>query len=107
MKSYKKIKPAFAECKNCIILCSDDGFMPATSVLIQSIFEQADSQKFYDIIIFHSNIRPVTEEIVQNMFEIFIQQIEIILLQKHIIGFLLHGFWTKNTKKPFILMAIW
>lgn len=69
MKSYEKIKPAFAECKNCIILCSDDGFMPATSVLIQSIFEQADSQKFYDIIIFHSNIRPVTEEIVQNMFD--------------------------------------
>ena len=68
MYQYPTVKPAFAECKNCILLCSDDGFMPATSVLLQSILENASSQNLYDIIIFHKNITSITEETTYNMF---------------------------------------
>ena len=61
------IKPAFSGCNNCIIMSTDDGFVPATAVAIQSLIDNASSKNYYDIIILHSRVTPFMQETVLKM----------------------------------------
>lgn len=67
MNQKRLIRPAFTGCNHCIVLCSDNHFMPAASVAIQSILEHADPENQYDIIILHSRITPFVENTVKAM----------------------------------------
>lgn len=67
MSQKRLIRPAFTGCNQCIVLCSDNNFMPATSVAIQSIIENANPSNQYDIIVLHSNITPFVENTVKAM----------------------------------------
>lgn len=67
MNQKRFISPAFTGCNQCIVLCSDNHFMPATSVAIQSILENANPSNQYDIIVLHSKITPFVENTVKAM----------------------------------------
>ena len=67
MNQKRLIPPAFTGCNQCIVFCSDNNFMPATSVAIQSILENANRENQYDIIVLHSKITPFIENTVKAM----------------------------------------
>lgn len=67
MVEYNKIKPAFENCDNCIVLCTDNGFAPATAVAIQSIIETANKENYYDILIFHSRVSELMQKVISEM----------------------------------------
>lgn len=61
------IKPVFENCKNCIIMSTDNGFAPATAVAIQSVIDTASGENCYDIIILHSRVTPFMQEAILSM----------------------------------------
>ncbi|MEE0928806.1 MAG: CDP-glycerol glycerophosphotransferase family protein [Acutalibacteraceae bacterium] len=67
MVDQHTIKPAFKNSKNCIILSTDNGFVPATAVAIQSLVETSSKENYYDIIILHSRVTPFMQETVLSM----------------------------------------
>ena len=67
MDNQQKIMPAFSNCKNCIIMSTDNNFVPATAVAIQSVADTASSENYYDIIILHSRVTAFMQETVLAM----------------------------------------
>lgn len=96
MNQKQSIRPAFPGCKQCIVLCSDNDFMPATSVAIQSILEHANRESQYDIIILHSRITPFVEHTVKAMGDVA----ENVSIRFFDISFILEGsvFFVENRK---------
>jgi len=67
LKKQERIQPAFKNCDNCIIMCTDNAFAPATAVALQSIFDTVSSDNYYDIIILHSRVSPLMQETICGM----------------------------------------
>ena len=96
MNQKRLISPAFTGCNQCIVFCSDNNFMPATSVAIQSILEHANRENQYDIIILHSKITPFVENTVKAMGDAAAN----VLIRFYDISFILEGsdFFVENRK---------
>lgn len=67
MKAMECLKPAFQGNNMCIVFCSDNRFMPATAVAMQSIIENASHHKQYDMVVLHTRIHPFMQEAVKQM----------------------------------------
>lgn len=61
------MKKAFSECDNCIVLATNDSFVPCMSVMLQSIYENSKPQNKYDIIILHRDVSELSQTILQKV----------------------------------------
>lgn len=67
MNDWEKVLPAFENCDRCIVFSTDAQFVPLTSVSIQSILENTDSNDKYDILILHKSVQPFMQNIICDM----------------------------------------
>lgn len=56
-----KVKKAYNDCNNCIVLASDKGFAPCMATMIKSIIEHSNVENYYDILVLHKDIDDVTQ----------------------------------------------
>ena len=62
-----KIKPAFKDNNKCIVFSANNEFMPCLAVMIQSIIDNANTDKFYDILVLNKDIDLQTMKTVEMM----------------------------------------
>lgn len=66
-KPAQKLAPCYGGDSVCLVTASDHKFVPYLSVMLQSVIDHTDVKKNYDLIIFHVDISPQYQEIVENM----------------------------------------
>lgn len=69
MKRVEQVVPYKKECKNCIVFASNDFFSPYMAVMLQSVIEHSNPERFYDILILHRDIKMERMKKIKGMAE--------------------------------------
>lgn len=69
MKQFEQVAPYIEGCKNCIVFASNDFFSPYMAVMLQSVIDHSNPERFYDILILHRDIKTERVEIIKEMVD--------------------------------------
>ena len=89
------LKPVFDESSNCIVLCSNNAFMPVASVLIQSMYQYKNKESKYDVIVLHRDVNIFTQKHISDTYNGDSFSVRFFDVSKYITG---RDFFVENRK---------